>query len=106
MVVGDDVAIGGEYDSRAGPCAFGGLYLALLLASASTAEEVAEEILKGVTILDGLGAGVDGDLDVDNRIDCVFGGIGEVNGVLRSRCSGGGFFTSEGHAQGESQHGQ
>ena len=106
VVVRNDVAVCTQYDARTGTRALGGLYLALLVASATPAKEVAKEIFKGVSVLDGLHLAVDGHLNIDHRVHCILCSVCQIYWIL-GRCSGGcRLFASKGQAEGQSQNGE
>ena len=73
MVVGDDISVGRNNDTRTSSCALGRLYLTALCSAVALTEElseesserIAEEIFKWVRVLDGLCLRVDDRLDVD-----------------------------------------
>ena len=81
MVVGDNVAIGRENNTRAGTTAFRGL--TLLRTTLTTTKKVAEEIGKWIEILLlRLTTGAR-DLDVNHRWSCSFCCGGQVYGLRR-----------------------
>ena len=79
MVVRDDISIGRQDDARACASALGRFHATLLTTAIALAKEIAEEILKGVVVIDHLRFAVDRHLDVNDRIDSLLGSIGEVN---------------------------
>ena len=98
VVVGHDVAVLADDDSAAGSVAVWLLVLALLglLATLAKAEEVAEEVLKGILNLHFLGLALDGHGDIDNTVDGRLGGgcqidvrTGGGDGMCRGLLGGG-----------------
>ena len=82
VVVGDDISVGCEDNSRAGSATFGRL-TRLLLARCALAEKISEEVFEGVEVLHVLFGSRGGNLYVDDRVKCFVGRNRQIDGLRR-----------------------
>ena len=80
VVVGDDISVGGEDNSRAGSATFGRL-TRLLLARCALAEEISEKVFEGIEVLHVLFGSRGGNLYVDDRVECFVGRNRQIDGL-------------------------